>query len=72
MQALFGTNMPKFLKDDVVLFQNLMNDLFPNLSKSKENQEAIMKSINLTTRELNFQALPSNRKSKRFRILNKL
>ena len=58
MQALFDTNMPKFLKDDVVLFQNLMNDLFPNLSKSKKNQEAIMKSINLTTRELNFQAWP--------------
>ena len=56
IQALFDTNMPKFLKDDVFLFQNLMNDLFPNLNKLKKNQDAIMKSINLATRELNFQS----------------
>ncbi len=59
MQALYDTNLPKFLKDDVVLFNNLMNDLFPNLSKLSKNQEAIEKSIHFATRELNYQIWPS-------------
>lgn len=59
MQALYDTNLPKYLKDDVVLFQNLMNDLFPNISKLNKNQEAIERSIYLATRELNYQLWPS-------------
>lgn len=59
MQALNDTNLPKFLKDDVVLFQNLMNDLFPDLKKLNKNQEAIEKSINVATRELNYQIWPT-------------
>jgi dynein heavy chain len=59
MQALYDTNLPKFLKDDVILFNNLMNDLFPNLSKLNKNQESIEKSINFATRELNYQIWPS-------------
>ena len=38
---------------------NLMNDLFPNLSKLNKNQESIEKSINFATRELNYQIWPS-------------
>jgi dynein heavy chain len=59
MQALYDTNLPKFLKDDVLLFQNLMNDLFPNLNKQNKNQEAFEKSINVATRDLNYQSWPS-------------
>ena len=59
MQALYDTNLPKFLKDDVILFQNLMNDLFPNMKKLNKNQEAIEKSINMAVRELNYQSWPS-------------
>lgn len=59
MQALNDTNLPKFLKEDVVLFQNLMNDLFPDLNKLNKNQEAIEKSINVATRELSYQIWPS-------------
>jgi len=58
MQALYDTNLPKFLKDDVVLFQNLMNDLFPSVKKMNKNQEFIEKSINIATRELNYQNWP--------------
>ena len=54
MQALNDTNLPKFLKEDVFLFQNLMNDLFPSLAKISKNQEAIEKSIHSATRELNY------------------
>ncbi len=59
MQALYDTNLPKFLKDDVLLFQNLMNDLFPNLKKLNKNMEAIEKSINLAINELQLQHWPS-------------
>lgn len=59
MQALYDTNLPKFLKQDVILFQNLMNDLFPDMKKLNKNQEAIEKSINVATRELGYQSWPS-------------
>lgn len=59
MQALNDTNLPKYLKDDVVLFRNLMNDLFPNVASLDKNQEIIERSINLATRELSYQSWPS-------------
>lgn len=55
MQALYDTNLPKFLKEDSLLFANLMNDLFPDLNKLAKNQEAIEKSIHSAIRELNYQ-----------------
>jgi hypothetical protein len=54
MQALNDTNLPKFLRDDVILFKNLINDLFPNLKKLNKNQDAIEKSIHMATRELSY------------------
>lgn len=59
MQALFDTNLPKFLRDDVILFRNIMNDLFPQMKKLIKNQDAIEKAINAATRDLNFQPWPS-------------
>lgn len=59
MQALYDTNLPKYLKDDVLLFKNLMNDLFPSVSRLDKNQDIIEKSIYLATRELNYQTWPS-------------
>lgn len=31
MRALWDMNMPKFVSEDVVLFQGLISDLFPSL-----------------------------------------
>ncbi len=59
MQSLFDTNLPKFLKEDVILFQNLMNDLFPNSSKTTKKQEGFQKAIQTATLELNYQSWPS-------------
>lgn len=59
MQALNDTNLPKYLKDDVILFKNLMKDLFPDVTRLDKNQEVIEKSINLATRELEYQVWPS-------------
>lgn len=47
MRALRDMNMPKFVKQDVPLFQGLLNDLFPQLKVPREGnpklKEAIMK-----------------------------
>lgn len=47
MRALRDMNMPKFVKQDVPLFQGLLNDLFPQLKVLREGnpklKEAIMK-----------------------------
>jgi hypothetical protein len=59
MQSLYDTNLPKFLKEDVILFQNLMNDLFPHSSKAKKKQETMEKAVCLAARELNYQVWPS-------------
>jgi dynein heavy chain len=59
MQALFDTNLPKFLKEDLILFQNLMSDLFPHSSKGMKKQEAVERAVRLAITELNFQPWPS-------------
>ncbi len=59
MQSLYDTNLPKFLKEDVSLFHNLMNDLFPHSKKNKAKQEILEKAINIATRELNYQLWPT-------------
>ncbi|CAJ1332260.1 unnamed protein product [Effrenium voratum] len=47
MRALRDMNMPKFVKQDVPLFQGLLNDLFPGLKVPREGnpglKDAIMK-----------------------------
>ena len=41
MRALRDVNVPKFFKDDVPLFENIIQDLFPGVEKSN------VESINL-------------------------
>ena len=59
MQSLFDTNLPKFLKEDLILFQNLMSDLFPHSSKDMKKQEAIEKVVRVAITELSYQHWPS-------------
>eukprot|EP00927_Polykrikos_kofoidii_P034569 TRINITY_DN29308_c0_g1_i1.p1 TRINITY_DN29308_c0_g1~~TRINITY_DN29308_c0_g1_i1.p1 ORF type:complete len:3708 (-),score=892.28 TRINITY_DN29308_c0_g1_i1:94-10965(-) len=45
MRALRDMNMPKFVKQDVPLFQDLLNDLFPGLNCPRVGNEALKKGI---------------------------
>ncbi len=48
LRALRDMNIPKFISDDVNLFVNLLNDLFPNISCSKihyENLNQIIENV---------------------------
>ena len=45
MRALRDVNVPKFLKDDLPLFENIIKDLFPGVEKPVINYGALLDSI---------------------------
>jgi dynein heavy chain len=45
LKALRDMNIPKFISDDVNLFINLLNDLFPNISYPKIHYENLNRII---------------------------
>jgi len=58
LKALIDINLPKFLEQDISLFQNIISDLFPK-TKKPENQFGILStSINESLKELNLNPIP--------------
>ena len=47
--------MPKFLKDDLPLFENIILDLFPGVSKPEVNYGNLFPAINQTCANFNLQ-----------------
>ncbi len=47
--------MPKFLKDDLPLFENIMLDLFPGITKPEANYGGLFKSLNNSCEHFNVQ-----------------
>lgn len=45
LRALLDVNVPKFLKDDIPLFENIIKDLFPGISKPVVDYGKLMEMI---------------------------
>jgi dynein heavy chain len=45
LRALRDVNVPKFLKDDLPLFENIIKDLFPGVPKPELDQETLIKEL---------------------------
>ncbi|KAM4694195.1 dynein axonemal heavy chain 14 [Discoglossus pictus] len=55
INALQEANLPKFLSEDVPLFENIMADLFPGMSSQKSDTKMLEKAISSATQELGLQ-----------------
>ena len=55
LRALRDVNVPKFLKDDLPLFENIINDLFPHVEKPNINRKPLDQALIDTCAKLNIQ-----------------
>ncbi len=45
MRAINDMNIPKFVGEDIPLFNSLFNDLFPNIEMQEGNNEQFLSAI---------------------------
>jgi dynein heavy chain len=57
LRALKDVNVPKFLKDDIFLFDNIIEDLFPGTEKPTYEYGKLIEAIHLTCDEMHLQKL---------------
>lgn len=55
MRALRDVNVPKFLVDDLPLFENIVLDLFPGVDKPEQKYFGLIESIHAVCEEMNLQ-----------------
>jgi dynein heavy chain len=58
IRAMKDANLPKFLKDDLPLFNAIVQDLFPTVTIKEANYEYFLKNIKARLREKDLQAHP--------------
>ncbi len=56
LRALRDVNVPKFLKDDIPLFENIISDLFPGVARPERDYGNLMDSIKKSCDE--YQVVP--------------
>lgn len=54
LRALRDVNVPKFLKDDLPLFENIISDLFPGVSKPNIDYGALLDQIKKSSLHFNW------------------
>merc|ERR1719440_2248047 len=55
LRALLDVNVPKFLKDDLPLYDNIMSDLFPGVSKPEIDYGSLEDQIRAQSKKHNLQ-----------------
>ena len=55
LRALCDCNLPKFLAEDVPLFNGIISDLFPGVIQQKIDYGELLKSINQSCEKFNYQ-----------------
>jgi dynein heavy chain len=55
LRALRDVNVPKFLKDDLPLFENIIKDLFPGIEKPQVNYGSLLSAINTVCKSMILQ-----------------
>ena len=55
LRALRDVNVPKFVKDDLPLFENIIKDLFPGITKPEVNYGDLEEAIIITCQKNNLQ-----------------
>jgi len=53
IRALRDSNVPKFLKDDLPLFDNIIKDLFPGVERPKIDYSTLLKALDVSCEHFN-------------------
>ncbi|XP_036925260.1 dynein heavy chain 14, axonemal [Sturnira hondurensis] len=61
IEAVREVCLPKFLAEDVPLFEQIIGDIFPQATVAKVNQVALEKVIFVATQQLGLQQLPAQK-----------
>lgn len=59
LQALVESNLPKLLKEDAILFLDILRDLFPLAGKGLHEHADIQLAIQRAVKDLNYEQWPS-------------
>lgn len=59
LRALRDVNVPKFLADDLPLFENIIIDLFPGVPRPEQSYGDLMSKIVKTCEDMNLQSVDS-------------
>ena len=59
LRALRDVNVPKFLKDDLPLFENIIIDLFPTTKKPEVDRGVLLDAVVKVCQKLHIQPTPA-------------
>ncbi|KAG5499789.1 hypothetical protein GH5_03924 [Leishmania sp. Ghana 2012 LV757] len=59
LRALRDSNVPKFLKDDILLFEGIISDLFPGTALPQSDYGAVVQALTTVITEARQQAVPA-------------
>jgi dynein heavy chain len=57
LRALRDVNVPKFLKDDIPLFENIISDLFPGVERPEYKYGNLIPQLNKSAKKFNYQVV---------------